>query len=91
MMKKVIDKKLILDTLLLLKSNAFGDAMEVNRKFGQLKNNTYVVERAEMVNIFTGEIRYFYEIEGQAKILGYLPGTTEFIPNPHTTIWYFPN
>jgi len=68
----------------------FGDTMEILNTFSMSKKNEYVNPQVD-IEIFTGKKRRYYSIDGHAHVLGYLPGEKEFIPNPHTTIWFFPN
>lgn len=71
----------------ILKPTFYGDIMEL---LIPVKTNDYFLEQID-VDIFTGKRLYYNIIDGHAKVYGYLPGETEFIPNPKTTIWFFPN
>jgi len=68
----------------------FGDTMEILDKFKMSPKNDYIEPQVD-IDIFTGKKRRYHIIDGHARVLGYMPGTTEFISNQPTTIWYFPN
>lgn len=76
-----------LHNMTLLKPTFYGDTMEL---LVPVKSNDYFLEQVD-VDMFTGKRRYYNIIDGHAKVYGYLPGEGERIPNPKTTIWFFPN
>jgi len=67
-----------------------GDIMIIDTPIKKPLSEDYVTTEID-VDICSGSRHYYYQIDGHAKVLGYLPGETIFIPNSNTTIWFFPN